>query len=155
MQSIFVNWNFRIEIRLQIAFELNLHYIDEFLNKWNYFSNDYDLFSIIFWIRIKDRFSVNIKYKKRIKNYRPVFWLSEGRPGLYCRIGRAPTWRYCRLLRYIPSSNLNHRRHAQDECSYSAHISVYIKSEVFNYLKLSPPSLTLYVSGPSLKDVSL
>lgn len=48
MQNIFVNWNFRIEIRLRIAFELNLYYTDEFLDKWNYFSNDYDSLRIIF-----------------------------------------------------------------------------------------------------------
>lgn len=31
MQNIFINWNFRIEIRLRIVFELNLYYTDEFL----------------------------------------------------------------------------------------------------------------------------
>lgn len=31
MQNIFINWNFRIELRLRIVFELNLYYTDEFL----------------------------------------------------------------------------------------------------------------------------
>lgn len=31
MQNMFINWNFRIEIRLRIVFELNLYNNDEFL----------------------------------------------------------------------------------------------------------------------------
>lgn len=87
MQNIFHNWNFRIEIRLRIAFELHLYYTDEFLISGIIFQMI--MFRFVLFLNPYER-SVFSKYKikrKRIKNYRPVFWLSEGRPGLYCRIG--------------------------------------------------------------------